>query len=78
MAAVGEMPAEPVLVGLKMTPIVKAVNIPFASQLIKDGELQAPESTTTAAQLMLTQVQRTEEALRALRMAARVPQPSRS
>lgn len=61
---------KPVLVALKMTPIVEAVNIPFP-QLIQDREFQPPEATSKAAQLMLAEVHRIEEALRNLRIAHR-------
>jgi NAD(P)H-dependent FMN reductase len=63
---------KPVLVGLKMT-IVEAVNIPFVTQFLKDGELYANEAITTVAQLMLAEVQRMAEAWRGVRVAARVP-----
>lgn len=63
---------KPILVGLKMTPIVEAVNIPFVSQLVKDGQFQANESMARAAQLMLAEVQRMEEALRPLRESHRL------
>jgi len=65
-----------VLVGLKMTPIVEAVNIPFVSQLIKDGQLEATEAMTRAAHTMLTELQRYEEALRPLRHASRHALPA--
>jgi len=67
---------KPILVGLKMTPIVEAVNIPFVSQLIKDGHLEATESMTRAAHTMLTELQRYEEALRPLRHASRHALPA--
>jgi NAD(P)H-dependent FMN reductase len=62
---------KPVLVGLKMTPIVEAVNIPFVSQLIKDGQLEATESMAQAARTMLAELERYEQALRPLRQASR-------
>ena len=64
---------KPVLVGLKMTPIVEAVNIPFVSQLIKDGQLEATESMAQAARTMLAELERYEQALRPLRQASRTP-----
>jgi NAD(P)H-dependent FMN reductase len=67
---------KPVLVGLKMTPVVEAVNIPFVAQLIKDGQLEPTESLTRAAHTMLTELERYEEALRPLRHASRHPLPT--
>jgi NAD(P)H-dependent FMN reductase len=64
----------PVLVGLKMTPTLEAVNIPQFGRLIQDGELQPTESMSRAAQLMLDEIQRIEEALRGLRAATRALQ----
>jgi NAD(P)H-dependent FMN reductase len=67
---------KPVLVGLKMTPIVEAVNIPFVSQLITDGHLEPTESMTRAGHTMLAELQRYEEALRPLRQTSRHPVPA--
>jgi NAD(P)H-dependent FMN reductase len=67
---------KPVLVGLKMTPIVEAVNIPFVSQLIKDGQLEPTESLTRAGHTMLIELERYEQALRPLRQASRHPLPA--
>jgi hypothetical protein len=62
---------KPVLVALKMTPIVEAVNIPFVGQHIKDGRFEGTESMLHAAQTLLSELQRSEELLSPLRTSAR-------
>ncbi|MGI9145181.1 MAG: hypothetical protein ACR2IK_01305 [Chloroflexota bacterium] len=64
---------KPVLVLLKMTPVAEAVNIPFTGHLLNTRQFDATESLERAAQAMLVETQRLEEALRPLRIAARQP-----
>ena len=58
---------KPVLVGLRMTPVVEAVNIPFVQQFLVDGRLQANDVLEQAAPAMLDELVRVEAALRVLR-----------
>ncbi|GAC1322336.1 MAG: NAD(P)H-dependent oxidoreductase [Chloroflexota bacterium] len=58
---------KPVLVGLKLTPVVEAVNIPWVSQHVHDGTFAPEESLARAAHVMLVELERTASALRALR-----------
>jgi NAD(P)H-dependent FMN reductase len=59
---------KPVLVGLKMTPVLEAVNIPFVRQFIDDEEqFQPNELLEQAADAMLDELVRVEAALRTLR-----------
>lgn len=62
---------KPVLVGLKMTPIVEAVNVPFVTQFIKEGRFEPPETQFHAATTMLAELERVEQILRPLRAVAR-------
>jgi NAD(P)H-dependent FMN reductase len=53
---------------LRMHPVAEAVNIPFVPQFMgEDGELHANEIIDKAAEVMLDELLRTEEALRPLR-----------
>jgi NAD(P)H-dependent FMN reductase len=59
---------KPVLAGLKMTPLVEAVNIPFVRQFVDDEEQFHPnEVLEQAADAMLDELVRVEAALRVLR-----------
>ncbi|WP_028059642.1 NADPH-dependent FMN reductase [Candidatus Solirubrobacter pratensis] len=59
---------KPVLVALKMTPVVEAVNVPFVRQFIDDDEQFRPnEVLEQAADAMLDELERVESALRPLR-----------
>jgi NAD(P)H-dependent FMN reductase len=61
---------KPVLAGLKMTPVVEAVNIPFVRQFVDDDEQFHPnEVLEQAADAMLDELVRVEAALRELRTA---------
>ena len=54
--------------GLKMTPVVEAVNIPFVRQFVNDDEVFVPnEVLELAADTMLAELARVEAALRPLR-----------
>jgi NAD(P)H-dependent FMN reductase len=56
--------------GLKMTPVVEAVNIPFVRQFINEDEVFEPnEVLEQAADAMLDELVRAEAALRPLRAA---------
>jgi NAD(P)H-dependent FMN reductase len=62
---------KPVLVGLKLSPVVEAVNVPFVRQFIDDEErFQPNEVLEQAADAMLAELLRVESALRPLRAAA--------
>jgi NAD(P)H-dependent FMN reductase len=62
---------KPVLVGLKMTPLVEAVSIPFVARFIDDdGELQANDVMEQAAEAMLDELMRVAGALAPLRAAS--------
>jgi NAD(P)H-dependent FMN reductase len=62
---------KPVVVSLKMTPLMEAVSIPFVSQFIDDeGVVQANEIMEQAADTMLGELARVAEALRSLRGGA--------
>jgi NAD(P)H-dependent FMN reductase len=61
---------KPVVVGLKMTPLLEAVNIPFVAAMITDGRLEANEIMEQAAEAMLSELVRVEAALRPLRSGA--------
>jgi NAD(P)H-dependent FMN reductase len=59
---------KPVLVALKMTPVLEAVNVPFVRQFIDDEEQFRPnEILEQAADAMLDELVRVESALRPLR-----------
>jgi NAD(P)H-dependent FMN reductase len=60
-----------VLDGLKLTMVFDNVYIPFVQELISDGELNANEIMNEAANKMLGELQRMEEALRPLRANVR-------
>jgi NAD(P)H-dependent FMN reductase len=56
--------------GLKMTPVVEAVNIPFVRQFVDEDEVFEPsEVVEQAADAMLDELVRIEAALRPLRAA---------
>ena len=56
--------------GLKMTPVVEAVNIPFVRQFVNEDEVfEANEVLEQAADAMLDELVRVEAALRPLRVA---------
>ncbi|MDT3442173.1 MULTISPECIES: NADPH-dependent FMN reductase [unclassified Pseudofrankia] len=55
---------------LKMMPVVESVNIPFHTNFIKDGRVQANEVMEQAADAMLDELVRVEAALRPLRKPA--------
>jgi hypothetical protein len=60
-----------VLTALRMFPVVESVNIPFHTQFLdEDGVLVPNEVMEQAADAMLTELARTEAALRPLRTAA--------
>jgi NAD(P)H-dependent FMN reductase len=61
----------PVLVELRMTPCIAAVNIARVSELMKEGEFHATESVESAAQRMLSELVRMEAVLRDVRVSAR-------
>jgi len=67
---------KPILSDLNMTPIVEAVYIPFVSQLMSEGRFAPPPAFAQTAQQMLTQIERTEAALRPLPAAQRAPAPA--
>jgi NAD(P)H-dependent FMN reductase len=58
---------KPVVAGLKMTPLLEAVNIPFVAGMIAEGRLEANEIMEKAAAAMLSELVRVEAALRSLR-----------
>lgn len=58
---------KPVLVALKLTPIVEAVNIAWVTQHIHDGTFRPEASIVRAAEVMLDELQRTASALRVMR-----------
>src|SRR4051812_3537430 len=59
---------KPVVIALKMTPIVEAGNIPFVRQFVNEDEVFAPnEVLEQAADAMLDELGRIERALRPLR-----------
>jgi NAD(P)H-dependent FMN reductase len=61
---------KPVLAGLRLTPVVEAVNIPFVHQFLDDDEQFRPnEVLEQAADAMLDELLRVESALRPLRTA---------
>jgi NAD(P)H-dependent FMN reductase len=62
-----------VLTTLRMTPVFEAVNIPFVSQFVgPDGQFRSTEVMNQAAEEMLEELARLEEALRPLRRSADV------
>lgn len=62
-----------VMTTLKMSPMFEAVNIPFVSQFLgPDGRIHANQVMQQAAQEMLDELQRWEEALRPLRRGVTV------
>ena len=67
---------KPILSDLNMTPVPEAVLIPFVSQLMSDGRFVPPDSFAQAAQVMLSQIERTEAVLRPLRAAHRALAPT--
>jgi NAD(P)H-dependent FMN reductase len=59
---------KPVLAGLKLAPVMEAVNVPFVRQFIDDEEQFRPnEILEQAADAMLDELVRVESALRPLR-----------
>jgi NAD(P)H-dependent FMN reductase len=56
-----------VVTTLRMVPVFESVNIPYHAQLISDGELHATEAIDQAADAMLDELARVDEALRTLR-----------
>ncbi len=62
--------AKLVITSLKLVPLPEAVNIPFVSQFLKDGRLEANEITATAAATLLKELARVGEALAPLRAKA--------
>jgi NAD(P)H-dependent FMN reductase len=63
---------KPVLVALRMLPVMEAVNIPFHTQFIdEDGRLAPNETMELAADAMLDELLASEEALRDRRAAVR-------
>ncbi|MEA2193824.1 MAG: hypothetical protein QOG42_258 [Solirubrobacteraceae bacterium] len=61
---------KPVVSVLRMVPVTDAVSIPFHTQVIDDdGAVQANDTMRQAADLMLDEVARMEQALRPLRAA---------
>jgi NAD(P)H-dependent FMN reductase len=56
-----------VLTGLKMVPILEAVNIPFFSKLLVDGVFNAGPAEDAAVVTMLDELARWADALRVLR-----------
>jgi NAD(P)H-dependent FMN reductase len=66
--------AKLVMTTLKLVPLPEAVSIPFVTQLLVDGQIQATEGMERAATTMLNELLRWAEALRPLRAApARAP-----
>ena len=59
-----------VVTTLKMLPVTESVNIPFHTQFIVDGRVQANDTMTQAAAAMLDELVRTDRALRTLRTDA--------
>jgi len=53
--------------GFKMMPMVEAVNIPFYAQQVQDGVFKANETNEKAVPVMLDELLRWSEALKALR-----------
>jgi len=53
--------------GLKMVPIVEAVNVPFFSQLMENGVFKGNEATDKAVPVMLDELLRWTDALKPLR-----------
>lgn len=63
-----------VVTTLRMLPVFESVNIPFHWQFIdEEGQVQANEVMEKAADAMLDELGRTEEALRPLRTATETP-----
>jgi len=61
---------KPVVMAVRMTPVVEAVHIPFHTQFLDDdGVLQANEVMEQAADAMLEELGRVESVLRPLRTA---------
>jgi NAD(P)H-dependent FMN reductase len=60
---------KPVVAALRMTPVLEAVNIPFVARFVDDeGRFVPNEILGSAAEGMLVELARLEEALRALRL----------
>ncbi|MEO7586402.1 MAG: NAD(P)H-dependent oxidoreductase [Arachnia sp.] len=59
-----------VVTTLRMVPVFESVNIPFVGTLVQDGKLSASDGMATAARDMLTELQRVESALHALRRSS--------
>jgi hypothetical protein len=59
--------AKLMVTGFKMMPMVEAVNIPFYTQLMQDGVFKSNETHDKAAPVMLDELLRWAEALKALR-----------
>lgn len=64
---------KPILIDLKMTPIVEAVNVPFVHQMMVDGAFAPPQALVDAARVMLDEIERAEALLRGPRQATRAP-----
>ena len=56
-----------ILAGLKVVPILEAVNIPFFNQFMKDGTFQGNDSHKKAVTVMLDELARWTKALASLR-----------
>ncbi len=56
-----------ILAGLKVVPILEAVNIPFFSKLMADGAFMAGPAQDSAAATMLAELARWADALKVLR-----------
>lgn len=56
-----------VVTTLKMTPVAEAVSLPFVTQFLDDGAIQANETMESSAKAMLDELLRYEKALRPLR-----------
>ena len=59
--------AKTIVTTLKMVPLVEAVQIPFFTQLMKDGVFEGGEANEKSAITMLNELGRWTEALKALR-----------
>jgi NAD(P)H-dependent FMN reductase len=57
-----------VLDGLRLSPVADNVHIPFVSELVVDGRLEATELMDQAAARMLKELARVESSLRPLRL----------
>ena len=59
--------AKLMVTGFKMVPIVEAVNIPFYAQLMENGVFKGSETADKAVPVMLDELLRWTDALKALR-----------